>query len=422
MKKILCAVLVLTTVVSAIGGIAVFADFGSGISVVAEGEELIKTGLYGKKLAFSDTDFKQGLAISDFDSIKITKLPPSSEGTLMLGGRRVGEGNTIRRKNIGALVFIPASKDVAESKFMFTITPYADSNEIEFTLKFTDKINYEPKIDEASPTSIITQRDVAIFGRMSANDAEGDKIKYIVVSYPEYGTLEITNEETGEFRYTPTLKYVGEDSFSYVARDEWGNYSTLATMSVNVSERMTEIEYEDMRGTAEYNAALTLSAMGVMNGKILGDGVYFMPEENVSKAEFVAMLMKTVGVKADSTITETYFDDNEKIPVALRSYVGTAQRAGYVIGEFDEGKLLFNPNEAITSYEAASIIKRILGEKADMEIPVFKYESDLPVWAKESLYVVCALGIFDGEASDFKADDLMTKKDCAACLYKLLNM
>ena len=240
MKKIISLTLAFAAVLGTVFCVTASASFGSGIEVMAKSENLVKTGLFGKKLVFSDTDFKQGLTITDFDSITVTKIPPSTEGTLLLAGRRVLEGTKIRRKNIGSLVFIPTDKEVSESKFYFTISPYADENEIEFKLKFTDKINYEPELEDASPTSILTQRDITIYGKMSAKDKENDEISYMVVSYPKYGTLEIVDEENGKFRYTPLKGYVGEDEFSYVARDEWGNFSTLGKINVNVSERLSE--------------------------------------------------------------------------------------------------------------------------------------------------------------------------------------
>ncbi len=420
-KKILTLALALITVFGAVFAVEASASFGAGVEVMANAANLTKTGLFGKKLVFSDTDFKQGLAITDFDSVTITKIPSSREGTLLLAGRRVAEGMKIRRKNIGSLVFIPTDKEVKESKFYFKISPYADENEIEFKLKFTDKINYEPQLEETSPTSILTQRDITIFGKMNATDKEGDEISYMVVAYPKYGTLEVLDEKSGEFRYTPHNGYVGEDEFCFVARDSWGNFSTPGKFNVNVTERLSEIEYRDMKNNESYNAAVALTAMGIMDGKILGDGVYFMPEANVTRAEFVSMLMKALDIKADTTITESFFDDNASIPKGLVSYVGTAERIGLVTGKFKDGKLLFSPNESITSYEAASIVRRALGDKIEHDVPS-NLESELPVWAREDAYILCSLGLFDKDFSEMKKDDLMTKEECSMLLYKLIGM
>jgi hypothetical protein len=103
MKKIICLTLIILTLVIVPGSIIVSASFGSGVEAIANEVTFVKSGLLGKKLAFSDTDIKQGLCIGNFDSITITKLPSSNEGTLMLLGRRVGENQEIKRKNITKL-------------------------------------------------------------------------------------------------------------------------------------------------------------------------------------------------------------------------------------------------------------------------------------------------------------------------------
>jgi hypothetical protein len=420
-KRIIAASLALMTFLGSVFAVSASASFGGGAMVMAKSENLIKTGLFGKKLVFSDTDFKQGLTVTDFDSVTITKIPPTTEGSLLLAGRRVSEGMTIRRKNLGALVFIPSDKNVKESSFKFKISPYADGNELEFKLKFTDKINYEPELEDASPTSILTQRDITIYGKMKASDKEGDEITYKVVAYPKYGTLEVLDAKNGEFRYTPLKGYVGEDEFSYVARDTWGNYSVPGKINVNVSARLSEIEYRDMKNNESYNAAVALSAMGIMDGKILGDGVYFRPEECVSRAEFVSMVMKALDIKADTTVTESFFDDNAYIPTGLVSYIGTAERIGLITGKFENGRLIFAPNESITSSEAASIVRRALGDKIDGEAPDY-LESELPVYLREDAYILCSLGIFEKDFSEMKKDELLTKAECASILYKLINM
>lgn len=421
MKKTVIAIISAIILLSALG-LSVFADFGSGVEVMANNTEIIKTGIFGRKLTLSDLDFKQGLAINDFDSITVTKLPSSNEGALMLAGRRVAEGAKIRRKNINALVFVPTSKDVSEAKFTFTLSPDSEEREIVFRIRFTDKINYEPKIDESSQTSLMTQRDISIYGKMAASDGEGDKIEYIVVSYPEKGFLEILDKESGEFRYTPAANYIGEDSFVYVARDEWGNFSVPSEMNVTVSERRSEVEYEDMKGEREYNAAVALTAAGIMDGKVMGDGKYFMPDEEVSRAEFVVMLMKAMGIRADAGTYESYFDDNEEIPKALRSYIATAQKQGIVSGKFKDGKLLFSPNEKITLYDAAVMMNKLIKTDIDVNIPVFKAENDIPIYAKDDCYFLSTIGIIEVDFDEMSASDTLTRRMCADYLYKLMNM
>lgn len=422
MKKIIAGILIalsLATILSA----SVFAGFGGGVSVIAEETKIIKSGLLGRKITFSDADFKQGLCISNFDKVKITKLPKSTDGTLMLAGRRVSEGTSVKRKNLPSLVFIPASKEVTETSFSFAIDGYMDGKEIEFIIKFCDKVNYEPEVSGAyaDTLAIKTQRDIGVFGKMYATDKEGDDIEYIIVSYPECGTLTIVDKENGEYVYTPRDSYTGSDSFVYVARDEWGNFSTTQKVNITVSKRMSEVKYADMQNRPEYNAAVTMTAMGIMGGKVIGDGVYFTPDDTVTRAEFLAMAMKAVGIKADTTMTSTYFDDNDKIPTPLLGYVATAQRIGIINGTFKNGELLFNPNDTITKYDAAVIMARLSGASAEGELPVFADESDIPTWARASVYAMCSIGVFDYNGDTIDATAAVTRAECASYLYRLIK-
>ncbi len=422
MKKIISILLIISAVCLTMGTVFVSADFGSGAEILAGEAKIIKTGLYGKKMTFSDTDIKQGLCITDFKSIKITKIPSSTEGTLMLAGRRIGEGMTVKRKNIPSMVFIPASKDVCEAHFKFTVDGYAGGEEVEFVIRFTDKVNYEPefKKEYEASLSLKTQRDIQIFGEMKAYDKEGDKLEYIIVSYPKNGVLN-ADRTGGEYSYTPGNEFIGEDSFTYVVRDEWGNYSVPREVNITVSKRLSEVVYPDMKGRSEYNASVAVTAMGLMGGRLLGDNTYFDPSGNVTRAEFVAMVMKALGIKADSTLKESYFDDNEKIPDALRGYIATACRIGALNAEFKDGKLLFRPNDAITKFEAGIIMANLTGARASGEIPVFADSSEIPLSAKNAVYAMCAIGIFDADDEKIDGTKAITRAECAVYLYKLME-
>ena len=422
-KKLIGLTMLLLMLISTVIGVSAYADFGDGVEVIASDLKIVKTGLVGQKIVFSDADFKQGLCIADFEKIKIQKLPASSEGTLMLAGRRVGEGTEIKRKNIGALVFIPASKEIEECKFTFTISEFAGGSEIEFVLRFTQKVNYAPTAvnDESEEClSVSTQRDVAAFGRMYGYDAENDTLEFVIVKYPAHGTLQILSAESGEYLYTPPYQYTGGDKFSYVIKDSYGNYSELCTVEITVTERMSEAVYVDMKNHKEYNDALTLTAMGIMDGKLIGDGVYFDPDSKITRAEFVTMAMKCASVKPDASLTSTYFDDNAAIPTALVSYVATAQKLGIINGKFTNNALLFGPNDYITKYEAGVIMANILSATHEGEAPVFSDLDTVPVWAHNDIYALCSLGIFES-GSEIYGNAELTKAEVASYLCKMMD-
>lgn len=424
MKKTISLLLALSIVTSVfcLGSIGASAFFGLGAQVVASNVNMIKTALIGQKITFTDGDFKSALALADFDTITITEIPLSTEGTLLLSGRRVGKGRVIKRKNLGALVFIPASDSVTECKFKFTVDGYAGGAEIECILKFIDKVNYAPEAigDTVSASSINTQQAISVYGNLGATDPEGDAIEYIIVTYPKRGSLTLTESDSGRYCYTPIGDYVGKDKFTYVARDEYGNYSKPMTVSVRINERMCDTVYRDMEEREEYNAAVAMTAMGVMSGMQIGDDLYFNPDETVSRAEFVAMAMKCAGIQADTSLTTTYFDDDDAISVSLKGYIATAQRTGLIVGDFKDGKLLFSPDEEITRYETAKILASIIGANTEGEESVFAGDSDIPVWARAGVYAMCSLGIFDTDDASSLSEKI-TRADVAEYLYRFLK-
>lgn len=420
MKKLIVLSLIVA-MIGSLSGITAGAFLGTGYALVASEVKVIKTGLVGQKLTFSDADFKQAYAITDFDTVRIDSIPASSEGTLMLAGRRVKEGQAVKRRNVAAMIFVPASSDVREVSFTYTISYKGVNTPRTCEIKFIDKVNYAPKAPEEreSSLSIKTQSEISVYGRLEGTDPEGDRLEYIIAMYPKNGSLTLTDKDAGTYKYTPSGSFTGYDSFTYVLRDEYGNYSKPCEVGIHIVERMSNEVYADMTDRSEYNAALAMSALGVMSGRTLGDGRYFMPDETVSRAEFVAMAMKASGMRADSSLSRTFFDDNTDIPTALVSYVATAQRLGIVKGDFTEAGLVFEPNRGITKNEAAKIISAILGLQNSEEDNVYFDNATVSVSDRSSVIAMFTLGIFDGDPESYSGGDIVTRAEAAEYLYRM---
>ena len=396
---------------------------GTGAGVIANDVSLIKTGLAGEKLNFTDTDFKSALATAEFKKVIITQIPSSADGTLTVKNRRAYIGQEIKRRNLATLSFEPASKEVCAAEFKFKIDS-EDSEEYSCIMRFTEKVNYSPKLntDAAKSLTATTQKNISVYGKIDASDPEGDELSVIIVSYPKYGTLEISKESFGEFKYTPKNEYDGKDSFVFVVRDEYGNYTKPESVSIKVTDRMSEVVYVDMENSKSYNAAVAMTAMGIMSGTRIGDGVYFAPNDTVSRAEFVTMAMKALGIRADSTLEKTYFDDNDRIPKPLVGYIATAAKIGAVNGSFDKDGLYFRPNDAITKCEAAIVMSNLLDIKADSAVfSEIEGITDIPVWARASVGAMYESGIFDHTDTSTMSESV-TREYAAEYLYRIAKM
>lgn len=391
--------------------------------VLAEDAKLIKSGIAGSDVKFSAADFKQALGIRKFSSVTIKTLPKEEEGVLKYANVRVTEGQRISAKNVYLLKFVPASKLITESSFTFSCDDFVGGADVVCELKMLEKINYEPTLNKSADAmlTVSTQKNVSLYGRVNAHDPEGDELTYFVVSYPENGTLSFTDKNYGDFKYTPNVNYTGKDKFTYVVRDSYGNYSDVATVNVTVSNRGTSIVYSDMYDNSAYNAALTLADKNIMLGQISGDGMYFYPEKTVSRGDFLVMVMKAAGISPTST--ESTFDDNEKIPASIRSYVATAQKCRYINGKLTTEGLNFDPDSEITRAEAAVIVKNVLNLAEPTSLTLFSDTEEIPAWAKSSVNALYSLGIIERtESGKIDAQSALTRAQAAQMVYAVLNV
>ncbi len=231
LKMKICALLLSSLAVSAIIPVRASASFGSGAAVIAENLCLIKSGVCGEKICFRDTDFKAVFGIYNFSEITLKSMPDESTGVLIYAGRRAAIGQSIRRRNIPSLVFIPASEKVMEARFSFSAKGLADGREVECILKFSRSANKAPTITSPASNVLIPAKSGACYGTLAAEDPEGDSFEFFVAAYPKYGVLELS--KNGDFLYTPPASRRKSDSFSYVVRDAFGNWSKPLRMEIS---------------------------------------------------------------------------------------------------------------------------------------------------------------------------------------------
>jgi hypothetical protein len=262
---------------------------------------------------------------------------------------------------------------------------------------------------------IFTYRGLAAHGMLSAYEPDGDAMTYEVISYPSNGVLTLEDAATGAYIYEPQGDFVGTDSFGYVARDCYGNYSAGATVTVRVDVPGTQVRYEDMVEGRAYNAALALTEAGVMSGTQVGNQHYFYPEKNVTRAEFLVMAMNAVGITDLPTCEATAFFDDGAIAPSMKGYVAAAYTMGIISGTGVGGELCFLPDEEITRAQAAVMVQNVLQAPLPETAAVFAGPA-LPVWAQDSVLALDHAGL-KLDCSDH--DRSLTRREAANLLYQL---
>ena len=173
---------------------------------------------------------------------------------------------------------------------------------------------------------------------------------YTVIRQPKRGTVEIHSD--GSFTYTPKKHKVGVDSFIYTATDPAGKVSREATVTITILKPTDAMQYQDTIGNDCRFAAEWMRHTGIFSGENLADKVCFGPDKEVTRGEFVTMLVKTLDIPVEEGLVYTGYTD--EVPVWLQPYLAAAVRSGLVAGL--ENPEVFGAGEIISTAEAAVMV------------------------------------------------------------------
>ena len=391
------------------------------LNCIAEQNSMAKSALKGNVISFSASDFARAVNRSQINEVKITSLPPITDGQLRVGSTVLNENHTVSASSLEFMTYVPASNLITNSEFKFVVDdmPY----EMSCKLYILDEKNYAPTLSFAPKTAleVSTHKNVSYFGKLPCYDPDGDTTYIEIVSYPEKGVLVLQNNESGAYCFIPNKNSTGRDEFTYVARDKYGNYSPSATVSLTIENAQTSVSYVDLVNSPYHNAALTMTEKGIMSGTKVGNNSYFYPSQTVSRGEFIVMAMNASGVTQLNPVSSTVFADDADIPTQMKNYVSAAYDLGYINGLYVDGKLCFEPNRAITRAECAVVIANMLDAATPTVKPVFSDEKDIPTWAEASINSLCYMGVMQSNTSNsISPTASLTRGDAAQILSNFI--
>lgn len=152
---------------------------------------------------------------------------------------------------------------------------------------------------------------------------------------------------------------------------------------------------------------------GIISGKSEG---YYMPADNVSRAEFIKMLTVALGISQSSDIP---FKDVAK-DSWYREYIEKAYAAGIILGTSDG---TFAPEERISRQDMAVIIYRAAKSyfNSDAEIK-FTDSADAAEYAIEAVKALNAAGIINGMPDgSFMPESFATRAQTAVIIERLMK-
>ncbi|MBQ9086719.1 MAG: S-layer homology domain-containing protein [Clostridia bacterium] len=392
-----------------------------GLKVLAEEYSMAMAGLRGNAISFEADDFARAVNLSRISSVTVTRAPAVADGELRVGNTVITGGQTLNETSLSQLTYVASGENMTTSSFRFTV----NDSPVEITchLYLLDQVNYCPTLSLVPKTSlnVSTHRNITLYGTLPCYDPDGDETRIEIVSYPETGILILTDKATGEYTFTPGEDYSGKDSFTYVARDRYGNYSASATVSLTVTKPQTSVVYADLADSPLHNSALTMTEKEVMSGTSVGEKTYFYPDLAVSRGEFVVMAMKAMGMREVTEVETTVFADDGSLSAETKNYLAAAYDLGYIKGEKGaDGTLCFYPDREITRAEAAVIVGNMIDAATPTVTPVFSDSSEIPAWAAPSVYSLNSMGILSAEGDEISPLDKLTRGETARMLCALI--
>ena len=397
-----------------------FALFGNDADEGPTVAAFSKNDLIGESVTFTQEDFSARVTEGQqLSGIVITALPDAQCGRLTFGQRDLLVGEAVSIAAINELSFIPVSEQEIQTSFSFL--PVFASGVGEDTVSVgINLLGTQNTAPTAKALTVKTYKNVSVTGRFDVSDKEGDTMTCQVMDMPAKGTVEISDDDPMLFKYTPNKNKTGQDSFTYTATDSMGNTSQPATVTIMVENKVSKIRYADMAdNTADY-AAVRLAENGIFTGEKVGEEYFFNPGQQVSRGDFIAMLMTAIGTDATQEITRTGFSDDEEIPGWIKPYISSALKAGYIQGmNAADGSKIFCSAMNLTRAQAAVIMDNVL-EIDSVAEPVFA--DAVPAWASQAAADVDATGLIQSYSDGtFRAQEPITRAEAAELISGILD-
>ena len=381
-----------------------------------------KNGLIGAAIPFEADDFKVTGGKTALRGITVDTLPEPGTGTLVIGNQPLTVGTEVDQTALGGLRFQTSQTPTAEVT-TFTFTPTfvsgAKGDPVTVTLHILAKENQPPI---ARNMELSTYRNIAITGCFDAVDNDGDILTFRLTSTPARGAVELAEDGSGNFVYTPYENKTGNDAFTYVAVDSAGNISPEGRITVRIEKAETRVTYADLEGHSAHKAAIRLAEAGIFVGQRLGDTYFFDGDAPVTRAQFLTMAMAVAGLDAMDNVTLTAFADDEAIPTWAKGQVSAALKAGAVQGSRDDqGAPVFGANDPVTRAEATVMLDRLLNI-TDVPVEVFFGGSE-PHWAAQAAANLAASGVISTAETGVSSLSLtLTRAEAAELLDGAMDL
>ena len=179
------------------------------------------------------------------------------------------------------------------------------------------------------------------------------------------------------------------------AADAFGNIST-ASMDLEPAGEVRSV-FADTKGHWSEKYAVFLYNQGVINGVVRSDGVYFLPSEPMTRAQFAVMLANYLGLsEGDYSHVELPYADIDKIPNWARNSVAAMYVHKVFLGKSVSGNLIFDPDAPITRAQVMTAIGRTLPKGMGTADIGFFDSDEIPEYALDYVGILVNAKVLTG--------------------------
>ncbi|MFX3634577.1 MAG: S-layer homology domain-containing protein [Candidatus Pristimantibacillus sp.] len=229
-------------------------------------------------------------------------------------------------------------------------------------------------------------------------------------------TTAVVVEPDGTVRHVPT-RFVTLDGKVYAKVYSLSN-STYAIIRHSIA-------FKDVTAQWAKDAVNDLGSRMVVSGD---SNALFNPDTNITRAEFAAILVRGLGLKADNGVESPFSD--VKLDVWYSGAVQTAHTY-HLINGFEDGA--FHPADNITREQAMVIIANAMkltglndklpsSQGEDELLKSFEDENSIAVWARSGIAAGIQAGIVSGRGGkELAPKAFITRAEAAVIVQKLLR-
>jgi len=306
---------------------------------------------------------------------------------------------------------------IAVPSNMLTGTSTSDGDKAQITLSRGDKSKLPDEVREAIGDRPLIQLTLSIDGN-PVNWSNPDALVTVNIPYTP------TEEELANPEGIVVWYIDGSGNTVCVLNGrynpETGTVTFTTTHFSYYAVNFRLVSFKDVAEDAWYSKAVSfIAARDITFGT--GEG-YYSPDAEVTRAQFLVMMMRTYGIAPDEKPEENFADAGN---TWYTGYLASARRLGISVGIGDN---LFAPDKIITRqemftmlYNALKVIDQLPEGNLGKTLSDFSDADEIAQWAKDAIKLLVETGMVKGSGDMLLPTDTTTRAQMAQMFYNLIS-